>query len=38
VTFKIDPGGASVATPRGVWGLGAKRADAAGTTTAGTAR
>ena len=24
VTLKIDPGGALVATPRGVWGLGAR--------------
>ncbi len=38
VTFKIDPGGASVATPRGVWGLGTKEADATGSPTPGTAR
>jgi cellulose synthase operon protein C len=38
VTFKIDPGGASVATARGVWGLGAKRAEAAGSPTRGASR
>ncbi|MGP0062353.1 MAG: PQQ-binding-like beta-propeller repeat protein [Isosphaeraceae bacterium] len=38
VTFKLDPGGASLATPRGVWGLGAKRAVAAPPTIPTTAR
>ena len=27
VTFKLDPAGASIATPRGLWGLGAKSPD-----------
>jgi len=37
VTFKIDPGGASVATPRGVWSLGARGAEPVSASTPGTA-